>query len=364
MHRWYHTPTTTDQQPQTNNHKPTDHHQVITLDLKGDTRFEALLIDSPGWGDTLSLRHSFGIVTRHIDAGCAALLREERRAVRDLERVKRTRRRVVDVVLYIFSPHRCKGIDVALLKQLGSRATIVPVLAKSDTMTASELKAYRAEVREQLNVAGVQVACPPFAVICAEDPPGQSSSAAWKKEARGRRYPWGMAPSEASSNGHSELAALRRYLLTDGLADLKQRSRANYERYRRRVLEPRLHVRCRRAAWRVALSSPLILATILAALTPAKRTTICERLVEKLPPLPAVRVSWHKLQYRGGDEAGADGRAGDLRVPLAAATTRTSTPAAPPTSGLSSVCDPSDAPALPSYLLQLVGMACMIRVCW
>lgn len=46
----------------------------------------------------------------------------------------------VDVVMYCFNPHRCKGVDMAFLKQLKRRVSIVPVLCKADTMTTAELK--------------------------------------------------------------------------------------------------------------------------------------------------------------------------------------------------------------------------------
>ena len=73
------------------------------------------------------------------------------------------------------------------------------------------------------------MAHPPLAVICSDelDPPQ-----------RGRRYPWGTAASEADTE-HAQLAALRRFLLTDGLLALKQASQAHYEAFRRTTLRRR-----------------------------------------------------------------------------------------------------------------------------
>ena len=72
------------------------------------------------------------------------------------------------------------------------------------------------------------MAHPPLAVICSED----------LDQARGRRYPWGTAASEADTE-HAQLATLRRFLLTDGLLALKGASQAQYEAFRRTTLRRR-----------------------------------------------------------------------------------------------------------------------------
>ena len=136
---------------------PKVQEQTVTFQLDGATEqkgvpFVAHLIDSPGWGDLMSLPRSFGLVTRHI----------EKRYGRELAAESRLHRKVhpptpgyaatqrCDVVLYTFSPHRCKGIDMAFLKRLAKQVSIVPVLTKADTMTPEELKAFRGEVSEAL----------------------------------------------------------------------------------------------------------------------------------------------------------------------------------------------------------------------
>ena len=142
----------------------------------------------------------------------------------DQEKAEREAHMAVDVVLYFFSPHRCKGVDLAFLRQLRGRASIVPVLAKADTMTVDELAAFRREVTEALELGHVPVAHPPVAIIC-------SSAGA---QPRGRVYPWGVALSE--DGVHSELPQLRRFLLIDGLLPLKQASSKHYEAFRSRRL--------------------------------------------------------------------------------------------------------------------------------
>ena len=105
----------------------------------------------------------------------------------------------VDVVLYLFAPHRCKPADVALLKQLKGKASIVPILAKADSMTSDELAHFRVQVTNALIEAKVPVAHQPIAIITATRPAG--------REPLGREYPWGLAESESRDPEymHSEL---------------------------------------------------------------------------------------------------------------------------------------------------------------
>ena len=74
---------------------------------------------------------------------------------------------------------------------------------------------------------------PPVSVITAARPAGG--------EPLGREYPWGLAESESRRSGysHSEVEQLRRFLLIDGLLDLKTKSDEHYETYRGRALRAR-----------------------------------------------------------------------------------------------------------------------------
>uniref|UniRef100_A0A7S2DJI9 Uncharacterized protein n=1 Tax=Haptolina brevifila TaxID=156173 RepID=A0A7S2DJI9_9EUKA len=90
---------------------------------------------------------------------------------------------------------------------------------------------------------------------------------------------------------HSELPALRRFLLTDGLLELKRRTRDHYEAYRRAALSPGLLTRMRRAIFRLALLSPMLLAGVPIAV----RETLSHKLYAVLPPVPKVYVTWQRL---------------------------------------------------------------------
>lgn len=196
--------------------------RVLKFDL-GGVPFSALLIDSPGYHDSLNLGRSIKLVTDHIDSMFATTLANERRPHRKPESERETHLGV-DVVLYFFSPHRCKDIDMLFLSKLRGRASILPILAKADTMTTAELASHRQRVSDALEKRHIETVCPPIAVICS--PAGASP--------RGRTYPWGVARSE--DGVHSELPLLRRFLLIDGLLPLKAAAARRYEMYRSRSL--------------------------------------------------------------------------------------------------------------------------------
>ena len=78
----------------------------------------------------------------------------------------------VDVVLYFFAPHRCKRVDIALLRLLCGKVSVVPILAKADSMTAEELERFREEVVRTLQDARIDICHAPLAVITSSRPAG------------------------------------------------------------------------------------------------------------------------------------------------------------------------------------------------
>ena len=119
--------------------------QTVTFDLEG-LPFSAKLIDTPGYGD-VDVVKEFSVVLSRIHSGFRRVLSQERRIRRADKQQGEAALDRVDVILYFFAPHRCKRADVALLKLLRGKASIVPILAKADSMTAEELATFRVQVR-------------------------------------------------------------------------------------------------------------------------------------------------------------------------------------------------------------------------
>eukprot|EP00802_Teleaulax_amphioxeia_P013157 Tamp_13205.p1 GENE.Tamp_13205~~Tamp_13205.p1 ORF type:complete len:291 (+),score=49.45 Tamp_13205:291-1163(+) len=171
-------------------------------------------VDTPGYGDVLELGKTFKAIASDIDRRLLRAVEEEERGHRP-DMGQRRRNLGVDAVLYFIAPHRLKGVDIEFMKVIQNRASIIPILAKADTMTAEELTAFRTLVTTKLAEAEVAIYRGPFAVISAPtyNEHGNSSAA-------GRSYPWGTAESE--NEAHSDIRALRKCLITDGVFELHQ----------------------------------------------------------------------------------------------------------------------------------------------
>lgn len=114
------------------------------------------------------------------------------------------------------------------MRRLSPRVNVIPVIGKSDTLTPTELKAFKARIMEDIEYYQIPVynfpydveeddeetiqenqelrSLLPFALVGSEEEfmvNGQSI--------RGRRYPWGIV--EVDNPLHSDFAKLREALL-------------------------------------------------------------------------------------------------------------------------------------------------------
>ena len=62
----------------------------------------------------------------------------------------------VHCLFYFFSPHRVEPIDIEFLRHVNRRVPIVPIIAKSDTLTSWELAEQLHKIQSQLNDAGIK----------------------------------------------------------------------------------------------------------------------------------------------------------------------------------------------------------------
>lgn len=60
-----------------------------------------------------------------------------------------------------------KPLDVEIMKRLGSRVNLIPVIAKADTMTPNDLVGFKKRVRDAITHHGIRIYTPP---IEADDP--------------------------------------------------------------------------------------------------------------------------------------------------------------------------------------------------
>eukprot|EP00184_Porphyridium_aerugineum_P004707 CAMPEP_0184699430 /NCGR_PEP_ID=MMETSP0313-20130426/5705_1 /TAXON_ID=2792 /ORGANISM="Porphyridium aerugineum, Strain SAG 1380-2" /LENGTH=425 /DNA_ID=CAMNT_0027158523 /DNA_START=417 /DNA_END=1694 /DNA_ORIENTATION=+ len=189
--------------------------------------FAVRLVDSPGFGDVIDVNQSFETIVEYLDREYEKMYIAELDAKRSS---KPPKFHGVDVVLYFIAPHRLKGLDIALLKRLNGRCTIIPILAKSDTMTFSERLTFKDVVKQQLEANRIVYFHEPLCIISS---PSLVESKASGSKVFGRAYEWGTVESEL----HSEITTLRSLIIGPGLEDLQALKQEYYETYRQRALQ-------------------------------------------------------------------------------------------------------------------------------
>jgi len=152
----------------------------------------------------------------------------------------------VDVCLYFIPPHRLKEIDVEFMSRLAKVVTLIPIVAKADSMTTDELAYFRSlirktaiereirfyefSVRDYLDAGihdHISHGFPAFAVVSSDMyAAGAKSDVFWPV----RDYQWGTC--EAFNCSHSDTSTLKRLLLECGYHDVKESSSSFYQAFK------------------------------------------------------------------------------------------------------------------------------------
>jgi cell division control protein 12 len=138
--------------------------EIIKAELE-EKQFKAKLsvIDTPGFGDYVNNRDSWSPIVDFIDDQHEAYMRQEQQPLRTdktdlrvhacLYFIRPTGHTSVPFVYACFprrsrSPSsRLKPLDIEIMKRLGTRVNLIPVIAKADTLTQNDLYAFKQRVR-------------------------------------------------------------------------------------------------------------------------------------------------------------------------------------------------------------------------
>ncbi|KAK7096753.1 septin-11-like isoform X2 [Littorina saxatilis] len=206
------------------------------------------VVDSVGFGDQINKEDSWKPIVDYIDAQFDAFLQEELKIKRMLHSYHDSR---VHTCLYFIAPtgHSLKALDLVTMKKLDSKVNIIPVIAKADTITKSELNKFKAKIMSELMANGVQIyhfpvddetvadtnnsmnTHLPFAVVGSND-----EVKIGNKMVKARQYPWGTVQVE--NENHCDFVKLREMLIRTNMEDLRETTHfRHYELYRRHKLE-------------------------------------------------------------------------------------------------------------------------------
>ncbi|KAI9279628.1 Septin-domain-containing protein [Sporodiniella umbellata] len=209
------------------------------------------IVDTPGFGDYVNNRHSWIPIVDFIDDQHEKYMRQEqqpcRKGVMDMR---------VHACLYFIKPtgYTLNPLDVEVMKKLGSRVNLIPVIAKADTLTPSNLEKFKQNIREVIAAQNIQVyTCPiesedeqatsrnqtmmaalPFALIGST----QDVITFDGRRVKGREYAWGIA--EVENDTHCDFKKLRSLLVRTHMLDLiTTTEEVHYENYRQTQMETR-----------------------------------------------------------------------------------------------------------------------------
>lgn len=214
------------------------------------------VIDTPGFGDNVNNNKSWQRIIDFIDDQHDTFMRQEQQPYRDVKFDLR-----VHAVLYFIKPtgHGLKPLDIETMKKLSTRANLIPVIAKSDTLTPQELSNFKLRIRQVIETQEIRIFTPPidenamngmnisgaddnsaaieharqliesmpFAIVGSEKKFNNDQGI----EVIARKYPWGLV--EVENDSHCDFRKLRSLLLRTNLLDLiLSTEEVHYETYR------------------------------------------------------------------------------------------------------------------------------------
>lgn len=123
---------------------------------EGKVKLNINLIDTPGFGDQINNNKQWEPIVKHIKEQYSLYLRKELTANRE-RRIKDTR---VHCILYFLPPNLTQGLtelDITTLKKLNEISNVIPIIAKADTLTTSELQKYKKRIKKELELLNLKL---------------------------------------------------------------------------------------------------------------------------------------------------------------------------------------------------------------
>ncbi|KAH3679786.1 hypothetical protein WICPIJ_008520 [Wickerhamomyces pijperi] len=203
------------------------------------------VVDTPGFCDFIDNQFAYLPITEYIDEQLRLYMFQEEQP----DRKKLVDNRV-HACLYFINP-TSKGlspVDVEALKNISNRVNLIPVIAKSDTLTANELNEVKVLVKQIIDGQNIKI-CEfiedqdvkdnilkdiPYALIGSES---QVLKGNGNYSVRGRKYSWGIA--EVENPQHCDFIKLRDVLMSNNMIDLISTTEKYYESCRVKLITTR-----------------------------------------------------------------------------------------------------------------------------
>ncbi|RUS19718.1 Septin-domain-containing protein [Endogone sp. FLAS-F59071] len=220
--------------------------QAITADIEENgVKLRLTVVDTPGFGDFVNNEESWKPILDNIEARFDAYLEQENRVNRNKMVDNR-----IHACIYFIQPtgHALKPLDIEFMRRLHTRVNLIPVIAKSDTLTEDEIRDFKARILDDITYHKIQIyqapqyeyddsetttenreimAKIPFAIVGSD----KEVEAEGGRRVRGRKYPWGVI--EVDNEEHCDFVKLRQMLIRTHMEELKEHTNdVLYENYR------------------------------------------------------------------------------------------------------------------------------------
>lgn len=220
--------------------------ETVSTDIdENNVKLHLTVIDCPGFGDGINNNDSWKPIVNEINSRFDQYLEAETKINRSSTTDKR-----IHACLYFIEPtgHSLKPLDIAFMKEVHQKVNLIPVIAKSDTLTEREIIEFKQRVWDDINHQGIRIFIPPeyendddetksatkdimsrapFAVVGST----QSIQTTDGRIVRARSYPWGII--EIDNEDHCDFIKLRQLLIRNFMEELKETTdKVLYENYR------------------------------------------------------------------------------------------------------------------------------------
>lgn len=238
------------QDPTERHNKFSNPHQTVDIDIvravleEKNFKIRLNVIDTPGFGNNVNNHDSWTPIIDFIDDQHESYMKQEQQPSRQEKKDLR-----VHACLYFIRPtgHSLKPLDIEIMKRLSTRVNLIPVIAKSDTLSPTELDVFKSRIRDIIEAQDINIYTPPlelddpasaehskqlielmpFAIVGSEDEFETSPG----NFVRGRKYPWGLV--EVENDKHCDFKKLRSLLLRTNMLDLiLSTNEVHFETYR------------------------------------------------------------------------------------------------------------------------------------
>jgi len=236
--------------------KNTHHENEVTLSTsthylqEENVNLKLNVTETVGFGDQINRENSFSVIADFIDDHFEANFQEELKLNRNFKQINDN---LIHVCLYFITPtgHSIKSQDLYAMKLIDKKVSIVPLIAKSDIISRSEMVEFKKRILNELKQNGIKIyqfptdeldesvngrnealnAIMPFAVVGSTELVKVGNNLT-----RGRQYEWGTVIVENET--HCDFVKLREMLIRTNMFDLiEQAHDKHYQIYRSKRLK-------------------------------------------------------------------------------------------------------------------------------